>query len=121
MACCRVRMPVVNKATGPAKASVLSNRGLHKALREVGVGVVTTDVGDRRVVEALRRERLLLGGEQSGHIVFGAEHDYIGDGMYTALRVLRIMVASGQPLSAPARARALKTRCGALGARDSCI
>ena len=85
-------------------ATVMSNRGLHKALREVGVGVVTTDVGDRRVVEALRRERLLLGGEQSGHIVFGAEHDYIGDGMYTALRVLRIMVASGQPLSHLAQA-----------------
>lgn len=80
-------------------ATVMSNRGLHKALREVGVGVVTTDVGDRRVVEALRREALLLGGEQSGHIVFGAEHDYIGDGIYTALRVLRILVASGKPLS----------------------
>lgn len=80
-------------------ATVMSNRGLHKALREVGVGVVTTDVGDRRVVEALRREALLLGGEQSGHIVFGAEHDYIGDGIYTALRVLRILVQSGKPLS----------------------
>jgi len=80
-------------------ATVMSNRGLHKALRDVGVGVVTTDVGDRRVVEALRKESLSLGGEQSGHVVFGADHDYIGDGIYTALRVLRILVRAKKPLS----------------------
>jgi phosphoglucosamine mutase len=72
-------------------ATVMSNKGLFRALREVGVGVVTTDVGDRRVVEALRREKLALGGEQSGHIVFGADHFFIGDGVYTALRVLRVL------------------------------
>ena len=80
-------------------ATVMSNRGLHKALRDVGVGVVTTDVGDRRVVEALRRESLPLGGEQSGHVVFGADHDHIGDGIYTALRVLRILSRAQKPLS----------------------
>jgi phosphoglucosamine mutase len=80
-------------------ATVMSNRGMHRALREVGVGVVTVDVGDRRVVEALRREGLRLGGEQSGHIVFGPDHHYIGDGIYTALRVLRVLVESKRPLS----------------------
>jgi phosphoglucosamine mutase len=80
-------------------ATVMSNRGLHRALREVGVGVVTTDVGDRRVVEALRREQLALGGEQSGHIVFGPDHAYIGDGIYTALRVLRVLRETGRSLS----------------------
>jgi phosphoglucosamine mutase len=80
-------------------ATVMSNRGLHRALREVGVGVVTVDVGDRRVVEALRREGLKLGGEQSGHIVFGPDHYYIGDGIYTALRVLRVLVETKKPLS----------------------
>jgi phosphoglucosamine mutase len=80
-------------------ATVMSNRGLHRALREVGVGVVTVDVGDRRVVEALRRENLHLGGEQSGHIVFGADHFYIGDGIYTALRILRVMRDTKKPLS----------------------
>jgi phosphoglucosamine mutase len=80
-------------------ATVMSNRGLHRALREVGVGVVTVDVGDRRVVEALRRESLALGGEQSGHIVFGAENHYVGDGLYTALRVLQVMRATKKPLS----------------------
>ena len=81
-------------------ATVMSNRGLHRALRDVGVGVVTVDVGDRRVVEALRREGLRLGGEQSGHVVFGPDHFYIGDGIYTALRVLRVLVETKQPLSA---------------------
>ncbi len=57
------------------------------------------DVGDRRVVEALRREHLRLGGEQSGHVVFGPDHHYIGDGIYTALRVLRVMVETNKPLS----------------------
>lgn len=81
-------------------ATVMSNKGLHRALREVGVSVATTDVGDRRVVEELRRQSLQLGGEQSGHVVFGPDHFYIGDGIYTALRVLRVMRESGAPLSA---------------------
>ena len=80
-------------------ATVMSNRGLHRALRDVGVTVVTTDVGDRRVVEALRREHLSLGGEQSGHIVFGPDNHYIGDGIYTALRVLRVLQDTKKPLS----------------------
>ncbi len=80
-------------------ATVMSNRGLHRALREVGVGVIEVDVGDRAVVEGLRQESLRLGGEQSGHIVFGAENAYIGDGVFTALRVLEVMVDSGEPLS----------------------
>lgn len=85
-------------------ATVMSNRGLHRALREVGVGVVTVGVGDRRVVEALRRERLVLGGEQSGHIVFGPENHYVGDGTYTALRVLAVLQARGARLSELAQA-----------------
>jgi phosphoglucosamine mutase len=80
-------------------ATVMSNKGLHKALRSVGVGIVTTDVGDRRVVEALKRENLRLGGEQSGHIVFGPDHHYIGDGLYTALRTLRVLRDAKKPLS----------------------
>jgi phosphoglucosamine mutase len=80
-------------------ATVMSNKGLHRALRDVGVGVVTVDVGDRRVVEGLRREKLGLGGEQSGHIVFGPDNGYIGDGLYTALRVLRVLRETKRPLS----------------------
>src|SRR5262249_42902892 len=84
--------------------TVMSNRGLYRALRESGVGVVTVDVGDRRVVEGLRREGLRLGGEQSGHIVFGPDHFFIGDGIYTALRVLRVMRDTRKPLSELAQA-----------------
>lgn len=80
-------------------ATVMSNRGLHRALSEVGVSVIECRVGDRYVVEALRRESLPVGGEQSGHIIFGDDIHYIGDGLYTALRVLAVMRRSGSPLS----------------------
>lgn len=80
-------------------ATIMSNRGLHRALREVDIEVVTVGVGDRKVVEEMRREGLRLGGEQSGHIVFGPDHFFTGDGIYTALRVLRIMATTGLPLS----------------------
>ena len=80
-------------------ATVMSNRGLHRALREMGVGVVEVPVGDRAVVEGLRAEGLKLGGEQSGHIIFGDENHYIGDGLVTALRVLRVMRATGRELA----------------------
>ena len=85
-------------------ATVMSNKGLHKALAEVGLSVLTTAVGDRAVVEAMRKESIQLGGEQSGHIICGDEHHFIGDGMYTALRVLRVMCereASLADLAAP--------------------
>jgi len=80
-------------------ATVMSNRGLHRALREVGVSIIECAVGDRYVVEALRRESLPLGGEQSGHVIFGDDIHYIGDGLYTALRVLGVLRATGKPLS----------------------
>jgi len=79
-------------------ATVMSNKGLHKALREVGVEVLTVGVGDRNVVAGLRAEELPLGGEQSGHVIFGDDLHYIGDGIYTALRVLRVMQLTGQGL-----------------------
>ena len=80
-------------------ATVMSNRGLHRALREAGVGVIEVDVGDRNVVERMRAEGISLGGEQSGHIVFGEDHFHVGDGIYTALRVLRVVREAGRPLS----------------------
>ena len=80
-------------------ATVMSNQGLKRSLSEAGLGMETVGVGDRRVVEALRSGGLGLGGEQSGHIVFGARHHYIGDGLYTALRVLEALRASGGSLS----------------------
>ncbi|MCE9596004.1 MAG: phosphoglucosamine mutase [Planctomycetes bacterium] len=80
-------------------ATVMANRGLHRALREVGVSVETVDVGDKNVVDGLKRLGLRLGGEQSGHILFGADHFFIGDGVYTALRVLAVLNETKKSLS----------------------
>ena len=62
--------------------------------------VSTVGVGDRRVVEAMRAENLQIGGEQSGHIVCGEESHFIGDGTYTALKILGVMRDEEATLSA---------------------
>ena len=64
--------------------TVMANLGLHRLAEEHGVRVLTTDVGDRYVLEALRREGGLLGGEQSGHIIYLRDH-VTGDGLAAAL------------------------------------
>jgi len=64
--------------------TVMANLGLHRLAEEHGIRVVTTDVGDRYVVEALRREGGVLGGEQSGHIIYLRDH-VTGDGLAAAL------------------------------------
>jgi phosphoglucosamine mutase len=64
--------------------TVMANLGLHRLAQEHGIRVVTTDVGDRYVLEALRREGGVLGGEQSGHIVYLRDH-VTGDGLAAAL------------------------------------
>ena len=67
--------------------TVMSNIGLHQAMRRVGGQVVVTAVGDRYVLEAMQQQNLSLGGEQSGHIIFG-EHSTTGDGLMTGLQLL---------------------------------
>lgn len=79
-------------------ATVMSNLGLHVAMRERGIKVVTTPVGDRYVVEQMVRGGYNLGGEQSGHVVF-LDHNTTGDGLITALSALALMVERGKPLS----------------------
>jgi phosphoglucosamine mutase len=79
-------------------ATVMSNLGLHVAMRERGIQVLTTPVGDRYVVEEMVRGGHNLGGEQSGHIVF-LDHNTTGDGLITALNVLALLVERGKPLS----------------------
>ena len=83
---------------GAIAATVYSNLGLQTALREAGGTVVVTPNGDRYVLEAMRREGLAIGGEQSGHIIF-LEHNTTGDGILTALQLLGTMVRDGRPLS----------------------
>ena len=72
---------------GAVAATVMSNLGMHRALREAGVQVHETPVGDRHVVAAMKERGFALGGEQSGHTLF-LDHDLVGDGLYTGLRIL---------------------------------
>jgi phosphoglucosamine mutase len=78
--------------------TVMSNLGLHLAMRDVGIAVRTTAVGDRYVLEELRAGGFTLGGEQSGHVVL-PEHATTGDGLLTALRLMARMVATGSTLA----------------------
>jgi len=79
-------------------ATVMSNLGLQRMFDEHGITLLRTAVGDRYVNAAMREGGFGLGGEDSGHLLFGAESDYTGDGLYTALRVLEVLTATGQTL-----------------------
>jgi len=79
-------------------ATVMSNIGLEIALRESGIDMVRCPVGDKYVMEEMVRRDLSLGGEQSGHIIF-SEHLFTGDGIATALNVLRVMADTGRELA----------------------
>lgn len=79
-------------------ATVMSNIGLEIALRSLSVELVRADVGDKYVLEELLKRDASLGGEQSGHIIL-PELSLAGDGMITALCLLRAMIEAGQPLS----------------------
>jgi phosphoglucosamine mutase len=84
-------------------ATVMSNMGLEVALRERGIGLIRTAVGDKYVLEEMVRQDLPLGGEQSGHIIF-RQWATTGDGMLTALRVLEEIHNKGQDLETLASA-----------------
>ncbi|MGE4589872.1 MAG: phosphoglucosamine mutase [Acidaminococcaceae bacterium] len=79
--------------------TVMSNVGLHKAMKEHGGSCVKTKVGDRYVLEEMIKNGYQLGGEQSGHIIF-SEFSRTGDGILTAVRLLGAMVRNNQSLSA---------------------
>jgi phosphoglucosamine mutase len=78
-------------------ATVMSNIGLEIALRNRGIEMVRTAVGDKYVMEEMIKRGLALGGEQSGHVIF-SDHLFTGDGLATALSVLRIMADTGKEL-----------------------
>jgi phosphoglucosamine mutase len=76
----------------------MSNFGLKKALKEIGVEYVETNVGDKYVQAALKKEQLILGGEQSGHVIFLNELN-TGDGLMSAIKLLNIIQSSSKTLS----------------------
>jgi phosphoglucosamine mutase len=78
--------------------TVMSNLGLHLALKEAGITVYETQVGDRYVMEELLRTGAKLGGEQSGHIIF-LDHNTTGDGLLTALHLMAVVKERQVPLS----------------------
>jgi len=79
-------------------ATVMSNIGLELALRHTGIDLVRCAVGDKYVMEEMIKRDLSIGGEQSGHIIF-SENLFTGDGIVTALSVLRVMAESGRELA----------------------
>lgn len=77
-------------------ATVMSNLGFKMAMQTLGVRVLETQVGDRYVLEEMRRSGAGLGGEQSGHVIFGKRPT--GDGLLTGMRLLEVVAATGSPL-----------------------
>jgi phosphoglucosamine mutase len=77
-------------------ATVMSNLGFHQAMDRLGIEVLVTPVGDRYVVEEMRRSQAVVGGEQSGHILL--EDRSTGDGLRTALRLMEVMASTGSEL-----------------------
>jgi len=80
-------------------ATVMSNIGLEIALRDAGIDIVRCPVGDKYVMEEMIGRDIALGGEQSGHVIF-SEYLFTGDGIVTALSVVRAMVDTGRDLAA---------------------
>ena len=78
--------------------TVMSNVGLTVAFQKLGIDSVLTDIGDRHVLEAMQNRGAVLGGEDSGHIIFTQRHT-TGDGLITALQVLAAMQKEARPLS----------------------
>jgi phosphoglucosamine mutase len=76
----------------------MSNLGLRLSLKEMGVEHIVSKVGDRRVVEKMISSGAVLGGEDSGHMIF-LDHHTTGDGIITALRLIEIIQAESKPLS----------------------
>jgi phosphoglucosamine mutase len=102
---------------GALVVSVLSNGGLQSAVEAAGGQVIRTPVGDKYILEGMQVSRAGLGGEKSGHVIV-LEHTTSGDGIVTALEVLRVMTRAGRPLAdmktriplLPQQQRAVKAR-----------
>jgi len=84
--------------TDTVVATTMSNMGLEKALRVAGIKMLRANVGDKYVLEEMKKTGATLGGEQSGHILFMDGDSTTGDGLLTALRVLDLVARSGRPL-----------------------
>jgi phosphoglucosamine mutase len=99
MVICALNLKAKDKLAGDAVVvTVMSNLGLHQALKGAGIKIYETQVGDRYVMEELLNTGAKLGGEQSGHIIL-LEHNTTGDGLLTALQLLTVVKEQNRPLS----------------------
>jgi phosphoglucosamine mutase len=99
MAICAAQLHAERALAGDAVVgTVMTNLGFDVAMRGLGIEVVRAQVGDRYVLDLMRQRGVVLGGEQSGHVIF-LDHTTTGDGLVTALQLAHAMVASGRKLS----------------------
>jgi len=99
LALCAIALKQQGQLKGDTMAAtVMSNLGLHEAMKREGIHVITTGVGDRQVIEALREKGFSFGGENSGHLIF-ADQATTGDGILSALQVLAMMKRTGSTLA----------------------
>ena len=99
LALCALALKEEGKLAGDVMVcTVMSNLGLHESMKRAGIGVVTTPVSDRNVIEALRQGGYSFGGENSGHLIF-SDYATTGDGILSALQVLRFMRKKGATLA----------------------
>lgn len=89
---------VDGRAHSRVVATVMANLGFRKAMAGRGIKVFECPVGDRYVIETMRRESVALGGEQSGHIIFG-DDSTTGDGLLTGLKLMEVMARTGRSLA----------------------
>jgi phosphoglucosamine mutase len=96
---CAKQMKAEGRLRGNALvATVMSNIGLELGLKNEGISLRRTTVGDKYVMEEMQKQNLSLGGEQSGHLIF-SQYLFTGDGLITALCVLRTMASTGRELA----------------------
>ncbi|MDP9119152.1 MAG: phosphoglucosamine mutase [Actinomycetota bacterium] len=99
LAACAISMKAAGSLSHDAVVTtVMANLGFHRAMREAGITVSATKVGDRYVLEKMLEEDVVLGGEQSGHLIF-RDHATTGDGLLTAVRFLTLAAGSGRTVA----------------------
>ena len=96
--CARMLKEQGKLAENKATVTVMSNIGFHKAMEESGIDVDVTGVGDRYVLEQMLKSGCVIGGEQSGHIIF-REYTTTGDGILSSLQFMEAVLASGRKIS----------------------
>ena len=100
--CARMLLDDRSTAGKVVVSTVMANLGLEQALQRMGITLYTTQVGDKYVMQAMRQYGAVLGGEQSGHIIF-LRHHTTGDGLLTAIQLLKTILTQQTPLAALAQ------------------